>query len=57
MHWQFIVMASFVVAAVLFLAALVLYSSLRGSHDTGSKDLRLRTNRVISRSTGADCRG
>jgi membrane-associated phospholipid phosphatase len=58
MHWQFIVVAGFVVAVALFLAALFLYSNLRGSHNTGQEELRLRTDRAVTRSTTeTDCRG
>jgi membrane-associated phospholipid phosphatase len=58
MHWQFIVAAGFIVAVALFLTVLFLYSNLRGSHNTGQKVLRLRTDRALSRSTTkTDCRG
>jgi hypothetical protein len=58
MHWQFIVGAGFVVTVALFLAALFLYSNLRGSHNTGQEELRLRTDRAVTRSTTeTDCRG
>jgi membrane-associated phospholipid phosphatase len=57
MHWQLIIIAGFVVVVASFLAALFIYSSLRGSRNTG-QELRLRTDRAVSRSTtGTDCRG
>jgi len=58
MHWQFIAVAGFIVAVVLFLAILFLYSNLRGSHNPVEKALRLRANRALTRSTAeSDCRG
>jgi membrane-associated phospholipid phosphatase len=58
MHWQFMVVAGFVVSVALFLAALFLYSNLRGLHSTTQKVLRLRTDRAVNRSTTeTDCRG
>jgi membrane-associated phospholipid phosphatase len=58
MHWQLIVLVGFIVSGALFLAALFLYSNLRGSHSTGQKGLGLRTDRAVTRSiTGTDCRG
>ena len=58
MLWQFIAVAGFIVAVVLFLSILFLYSNLRGSNSTGEKVLRLRANRPLTRSTAeSDCRG
>lgn len=58
MHWQFVAVAGFIAAVALFLVALFLYSNSRGSRSSGQKELRLRTERAVTRSTtGTDCRG
>ncbi len=58
MHWQFIIIACFVVVAALFSAALLLYSNLRDSHRTGQREFRLRADRAVTRSvTETDCHG
>ena len=57
MHLEFIVMASLVVAATLFLAAMFLYSSMRGLRSTRQKELGLQDDRMVSRQTETDCRG
>jgi len=58
MPWQIIVIAGFIVAAAVLLAARFLYANLRGSHNTGQKDLRLRAYRAVTRTTTeTDCRG
>ena len=58
MHWQFVVVAGFIVAIALFLVVLLHYSNLRGPRNTGQKVLRLRASRALTRSSAeTDCRG
>jgi HAMP domain-containing protein len=58
MQWQLIVVLGLAISAVLFIAAVVLYSNMRGVSSAVQRLLRLRIDSTRYRSTTQDdCRG
>jgi len=57
MHWQFMILVGFAVSAVIFLAAFLVYSNLRGLYSVTQRVFRLRSDRTRAGSMDTSCRG